>query len=102
MVRGTGLGCLNAAGARHKAGVFDGVERRVVKRDSSRRLLVLGMALAVRGGLLAATVLTITFLSALYALAFRVNAPARSDLVHSPQPNRQAQRLSPALLEAGE
>jgi hypothetical protein len=33
------------------------------------------MALAMMGGVIAATVLTLTFLPALYALAFRVAAP---------------------------
>jgi multidrug efflux pump subunit AcrB len=37
------------------------------------------MALAMMGGLIAATVLTLTFLPALYALAFRIDSPARSD-----------------------
>jgi Cu/Ag efflux pump CusA len=36
------------------------------------------MALAMMGGLIAATVLTLTFLPALYALAFRVTIPGRS------------------------
>jgi len=35
------------------------------------------MALAMMGGLIAATILTLTFLPALYALAFRVRAPTR-------------------------
>jgi multidrug efflux pump subunit AcrB len=35
------------------------------------------MALAMMGGLIAATILTLTFLPALYALAFRVVAPSR-------------------------
>ena len=34
------------------------------------------MALAMMGGLIAATILTLTFLPALYALSFRVRAPA--------------------------
>jgi multidrug efflux pump subunit AcrB len=37
------------------------------------------MALAMMGGLIAATILTLTFLPALYALAFRVPMPARVD-----------------------
>ena len=36
------------------------------------------MALAMMGGLIAATVLTLTFLPALYAFAFRVTIPGRS------------------------
>jgi hypothetical protein len=35
------------------------------------------MALAMMGGLIAATILTLTFLPALYAWAFRVAAPMR-------------------------
>jgi multidrug efflux pump len=37
------------------------------------------MALAMMGGLIAATILTLTFLPALYALAFKVAAPMRGD-----------------------
>jgi hypothetical protein len=37
------------------------------------------MALAMMGGLIAATVMTLTFLPALYALAFRVRVPRRVD-----------------------
>jgi multidrug efflux pump subunit AcrB len=37
------------------------------------------MALAMMGGLIAATILTLTFLPALYALVFRVAAPGRRD-----------------------
>jgi multidrug efflux pump subunit AcrB len=37
------------------------------------------MALAMMGGLIAATILTLTFLPALYALAFKVTAPAHED-----------------------
>src|SRR3984893_19506450 len=47
------------------------------------------MALAMMGGLIAATVLTLTFLPALYALAFRV----------APQPGRLAQSLDRSTLE---
>jgi multidrug efflux pump subunit AcrB len=36
------------------------------------------MALAMMGGVIAATVLTLTFLPALYALSFRIRLPARS------------------------
>jgi multidrug efflux pump subunit AcrB len=42
------------------------------------------MALAMMGGLIAATILTLTFLPALYALAFRIASPARSG-VRSPE-----------------
>ena len=37
------------------------------------------MALAMMGGLIAATILTLTFLPALYALAFRVAARSVAD-----------------------
>jgi multidrug efflux pump len=37
------------------------------------------MALAMMGGLIAATILTLTFLPALYALVFRVKAPGSPD-----------------------
>jgi hypothetical protein len=37
------------------------------------------MALAMMGGLIAATILTLTFLPALYALAFKVAGPRRED-----------------------
>ena len=37
------------------------------------------MALAMMGGLIAATILTLTFLPALYALAFKVTVPMRAD-----------------------
>ena len=37
------------------------------------------MALAMMGGLIAATILTLTFLPALYALAFKVKVPRRAD-----------------------
>jgi hypothetical protein len=47
------------------------------------------MALAMMGGLIAATVLTPTFLPALYALAFRVAL----------QPGRLAQSLDDSTLE---
>ena len=57
------------------------------------------MALAMMGGLLAATVLTMTFLPALYALAFRVEAPAAE--AHSLHPDSELKALPPALAEAG-
>jgi multidrug efflux pump len=37
------------------------------------------MALAMMGGLIAATILTVTFLPALYAMAFRVEVPGRRE-----------------------
>jgi multidrug efflux pump subunit AcrB len=42
------------------------------------------MALAIMGGLIAATILTMTFLPALYALAFGVSAETRSYRANSP------------------
>jgi multidrug efflux pump subunit AcrB len=60
------------------------------------------MALAMMGGLLAATVLTMTFLPALYALAFRVPVPARTDSASLVQPERQRHDFAPALLGASE
>jgi Cu/Ag efflux pump CusA len=51
------------------------------------------MALAMMGGLIAATVLTLTFLPALYALAFRIDTPARSG-VRSPETAHAAARQS--------
>ncbi len=60
------------------------------------------MALCMMGGLVAATVLTMTFLPALYALVFRVRVPALIDSVSSIQPERQGQGFAPAMLKAGE
>ena len=45
------------------------------------------MALAMMGGLIAATVLTLTFLPALYAFAFRVTIPGRSGAGTGNPPN---------------
>jgi multidrug efflux pump subunit AcrB len=59
------------------------------------------MALAMMGGLLAATLLTMTFLPALYALAFRVEAPVAEGPAHSLQPDRETKELPPALAKAG-
>jgi multidrug efflux pump subunit AcrB len=56
------------------------------------------MALAMMGGLLAATLLTMTFLPALYALAFRVKAPA-GDSTPSTAPDAALEGLKPALAE---
>jgi multidrug efflux pump subunit AcrB len=56
------------------------------------------MALAMMGGLLAATVLTMTFLPALYALAFRVQAPAR-DSTPAMALSRASRGFKPALSE---
>ena len=49
------------------------------------------MALAMMGGLIAATILTLTFLPALYALAFRISRPSRSE-VRSPEAARAEAR----------
>jgi multidrug efflux pump subunit AcrB len=49
------------------------------------------MALAMMGGLIAATILTLTFLPALYALAFSISAPARGG-VRSPQEQGEARQ----------
>ena len=40
------------------------------------------MALAMMGGLIAATILTLTFLPALYAVAFKVAVPSRAKAPH--------------------
>jgi multidrug efflux pump subunit AcrB len=45
----------------------------------AREIFWAPMALAMMGGLIAATILTLTFLPALYALVFRVAAPDRRD-----------------------
>jgi multidrug efflux pump subunit AcrB len=60
------------------------------------------MALAMMGGLLAATILTMTFLPALYALAFRVRVPVHTDSVRFAQPDMQGAGFASALLNAGE
>jgi hypothetical protein len=44
------------------------------------------MALAMMGGLVAATILTLTFLPALYAMAFRVAELTREDARSIDQP----------------
>jgi multidrug efflux pump len=53
------------------------------------------MALAMMGGLIAATILTLTFLPALYALAFRVPTQSRADA-----PSTDAPKLEPAARHA--
>jgi multidrug efflux pump len=60
------------------------------------------MALAMMGGLIAATVLTMTFLPALYALSFRVPSPARRDSVLSPQAESRGDGFAAPLIRAGE
>jgi multidrug efflux pump subunit AcrB len=47
------------------------------------------MALAMMGGLIAATILTLTFLPALYALAFRVPVPTRGVTLASEETHRE-------------
>jgi hypothetical protein len=59
------------------------------------------MALSMMGGLLAATVLTMTFLPALYAVAFRVRSPLVTDS-ETAQPGRYPHGFAPALLKAGD
>jgi multidrug efflux pump subunit AcrB len=53
------------------------------------------MALAMMGGLVAATILTLTFLPALYALVFRVPVPARAET-----PSFEAPKLERRALPA--
>ncbi len=52
------------------------------------------MALSMMGGLIAATILTMTFLPALYALSFRVKAPAVADSAMSRRPSLPAELFS--------
>src|SRR5262245_29021726 len=47
------------------------------------------MALAMMGGVIAATVLTLTFLPALYGLAFRVNVPAAGKALSADESKRE-------------
>jgi len=54
------------------------------------------MALAMMGGLIAATILTLTFLPALYALAFKIEVPTRREATPTLDSNRQ-QALKHAL-----
>ena len=57
------------------------------------------MALAMMGGLIAATILTLTFLPALYALAFKIPLPGRSEAapaVAEPSPGAAKHRLAAA------
>jgi multidrug efflux pump subunit AcrB len=60
------------------------------------------MSLAIMGGLIAATVLTMTFLPALYAFAFRVPVRPRLGLMSSAQTKSPGTDYASALLEAGE
>lgn len=53
------------------------------------------MALAMMGGVIAATILTLTFLPALYALAFRVPVPARRDGQYEPELEATAAQALP-------
>jgi uncharacterized membrane protein YdfJ with MMPL/SSD domain len=61
------------------------------------------MAIAMMGGLVAATILTLTFLPALYALAFRISLPSHPDaqsIDESPLAPRPMQALQAAKYHA--
>ena len=58
------------------------------------------MSLVIMGGLIAATILTMTFLPALYALAFGVRTRSRPRLASAPQ--NHGTSLATSLLKAGE
>jgi multidrug efflux pump subunit AcrB len=60
------------------------------------------MALAIMGGLVAATILTMTFLPALYALAFRVPARLRAGAPAAREPKRLSGRLPSPVLNPGQ
>jgi hypothetical protein len=60
------------------------------------------MAIAMMGGLVAATILTMTFLPALYAFAFRVLVPEGSDSPLVLQPHAVMPGFAAAFAEAGE
>jgi Cu/Ag efflux pump CusA len=60
------------------------------------------MALAIMGGLVAATILTMTFLPALYALAFRVPTPARAQVLHTRPAEELAAGLTSPMLTPGQ
>jgi multidrug efflux pump len=57
----------------------------------AREIFWAPMALAMMGGLIAATILTLTFLPALYALAFRVAVTSRSDAKSADEVNSQSE-----------
>jgi multidrug efflux pump len=60
------------------------------------------MSLAIMGGLIAATILTMTFLPALYAFAFRVPARPRTPPMNPVQIESPGTELTSTLLKAGE
>jgi len=60
------------------------------------------MAIAMMGGLAAATILTMTFLPALYAMAFRVPSPKRTDSSLALQPATSRPTFKTVLAKAGE
>jgi len=60
------------------------------------------MSLAIMGGLIAATILTMTFLPALYALAFGVPARARPRPLSSTQAEKPGAGFASSLLEVDE
>jgi multidrug efflux pump subunit AcrB len=60
------------------------------------------MALAMMGGIVAATILTLTFLPALYALSFGVAVPGKIDSARMPAPEGHGDLLTSAMLSAGE
>jgi multidrug efflux pump subunit AcrB len=59
----------------------------------AREIFWAPMALAMMGGLIAATILTLTFLPALYALAFGIAAPGHRDAKSGDQASHQNQAL---------
>jgi multidrug efflux pump len=60
------------------------------------------MALAMMGGLLAATVLTLTFLPALYAVVFRVRSPLPRDSRAARHADTVGGQFAEPALRAGE
>lgn len=60
------------------------------------------MALAMMGGLIAATILTLTFLPALYAFSFRVKIPAEDDSPRGVSKDARPVARLPVLVKAGE
>lgn len=58
------------------------------------------MSLVIMGGLIAATILTMTFLPALYALVFGVRIRSRPRLASAP--HNHGTSLATSLLKAGE
>ncbi len=60
------------------------------------------MSLSIMGGLIAATILTMTFLPALYALAFGVPSRPHPRPMNAAKGENSGTGFAPALLEAGE